>query len=299
MARRYYDLPPLTTLATFEAAARHLSFKNAALELNVTPGAVSHQIKALEGELGLALFDRRHRGVELTETGHKLFISLEKSFSDISGTLSRLRQSSDPGVVSIAATTAVSSLWLTPLIIRFWKERGDVPINQIVSDNPRRPIKGMDLRIRYGQDPDPDKWQTRLFRDHLVPVCAPAVAKGAAHLSLEQLAQRPLIHLDADDTSWTTWRRWFSELGYHGEIATGMRVNNYTIALQAARDGAGIVLGWQNLIRPLLANHSLVPFGPHTLEAPEGFYVVSAPRDALSENAIALRDWLERNRRPA
>ncbi|MFD1378076.1 LysR family transcriptional regulator [Fodinicurvata halophila] len=89
MSRRVYDLPPLTALAAFETAARHLSFKNAAVELNVTPGAVSHQIRALEEELGASLFVRRHRGVDLTEEGDRLFSTLAESFVRIS---QRLRE---------------------------------------------------------------------------------------------------------------------------------------------------------------------------------------------------------------
>ena len=92
MARKHYDLPPLTTLATFEITARRLSFKHVASELNVTPGAVSHQIKALESELGFSLFQRRHRGVALTQQGALLFHALEGSFIRISTVLNRLRR---------------------------------------------------------------------------------------------------------------------------------------------------------------------------------------------------------------
>lgn len=132
MARRYYNLPPLNTLASFECAARNLSIKDAAQELNVTPGAVSHQIKALEGELGTALFERKHRGIGLTENGQRLFASLQRSFSDVSSTLSHVRRTSFDLSVTIAATTAVSSLWLTPRLSRFWKEHGNIPVNQLL-----------------------------------------------------------------------------------------------------------------------------------------------------------------------
>ena len=147
MTRRHYSLPPLTTLSSFEAAARKLSFKDAATELNVTPGAVSHQIKALEGELGVALFDRKHRGVDLTPHGLKLFHSLERSFLDISRVLAQIQRSAEDTSVSVAATTAVSSLWLTPRITRFWKEHGNVAVNQVVSDGAGRHGTTTDLRI--------------------------------------------------------------------------------------------------------------------------------------------------------
>ena len=93
MSRRYYKLPPLTSLATFETSARHRSFKGAAEELGVTPGAVSHQIKFLETELGLSLFDRKHHGNNLTDHGESLFAVLQSSFTAVSSTLANLRRS--------------------------------------------------------------------------------------------------------------------------------------------------------------------------------------------------------------
>ena len=296
MARRFYDLPPLTTLAAFETAARNLSFKDASTELNVTPGAVSHQIKALEGDLGVALFKRKHRGVALTDNGILLFHALERSFSEIAKTLSRLRKSGDDVSVSVASTTAVSSLWLTPRLSQFWRVNAEVPVNQFVSDYGPRHSENPDLFIQYGKPSDPDKVYSELFRDQLVPVCSPEVAQKLTHTSLDNLSQQTLIHLEADDTSWTTWETWFKELGHTERISTsGYKVNSYMIALQAAQDGAGIVLGWQRLVRPLLEKNLLIPLGPNTLRAPNSFYIVSDPDETISPNARLLKTWLLQN----
>ena len=295
MARKYYDLPPLTALAAFEAAARRASFKDAATELNVTPGAVSHQIKALERELGVALFVRRHRGVTLTEQGDMLFHTLESSFNRISAVLTRLRRAADETAVTIAATTAVSSLWLTPRLTAFWKAHGGIAVNQQLSDRPERRLPFADLHIRYGDIDTEDMETFPLFRDELVPVCSPAFAAEHADTRLQSLARMPLIHPDADDITWTTWRTWFSELRYDGEIAKGLKVNNYTIALQAARDDMGVVLGWRRLVRPFLERRVLVTLGPHRIQAPASFYIVSDADDVISPNARLLRDWLLSN----
>ena len=107
MARRYYELPSLTTLAAFEAAARHLSFKNAAQELSVTPGAVSHQIKTLECELGVLLFRRKHRGVELTVEGEELFKTLALSFFKVSQCLKSIQEKYGGNRVTVGSTSAV------------------------------------------------------------------------------------------------------------------------------------------------------------------------------------------------
>lgn len=292
MARRHYNLPPLTTLACFEAAARHLSFKNAAGELNVTPGAVSHQIKALENELGRVLFERKHRGVALTDDGNRLFATLEHSFSSMSRTLAELRKSGQDNSVTVASSTSVSSLWLTPRLIRFWKEHGSIAVNQHVSDNQDRPEHLIDLTIQYGGTVPPHKISTPLYRDDLVPVCGSEFAALNPATDLESLAQMSLIQLDTDPAGWATWRSWFRELGYTGEIATGMRVNNYTIALQAARDDAGVALGWRRLVQPLLDRNQLVRIGSHSLPEPAEFRIISDPEDTLAQEVRLLRNWL-------
>ena len=149
MARAFYDLPPMTTLVAFEAAARHGSFKTAAAELNVTPGAVSRQIKALEGELGGALFERVQRGVMLTEDGQDLFTAVQGAFSAMSRSLAQIKRADTERAITVAATTAVSALWLTPRVTRFWRERPEIRVNQIVSDA-RVEGSGPDLIIEYG-----------------------------------------------------------------------------------------------------------------------------------------------------
>lgn len=292
MSRRRYNLPPLTTLSTFETAARNLSFKLAAEELNVTPGAVSHQVKALERDLKHPLFARHHRHVELTEAGELLYKSLSKGFSDISETLNRIKNPNEQQVVTIAATTAVSSLWLTPRLAKFWKNHHQIPVNQLVSDFPSRSDQIADLTLQYGGSIPQDNVRTRLFSDILVPVCSPELAKKYRNVSLEELARLPLIHMETLNKNWTSWRTWFSELGYHGEISSALKVNNYTIALQAAKDDSGIVLGWNNLISPLLEDKALVPFTSFELDAPSSFHIVSSPTDELNENTKILRAWL-------
>ncbi|KIC38898.1 LysR substrate-binding domain-containing protein [Leisingera sp. ANG-M7] len=292
MSRRHYNLPPLTTLVAFEAAARHLSFKNAAQELSVTPGAVSHQVKALEAELQAPLFQRKHRGVELTEEGEALFESLASSFSKISLSLKTIRDRQTGDTVTIGSTSAVASLWLSPSVVRFWGRHPDVNVNQIVNDRPLRSMPDVDFYIRYGRERDTQLEQTELYRDHLVPVGNAELADKLTGRPLEVLAQERLLHLDSDDKSWTTWADWFQQLGYDGPIAPGVRVNNYAVALQAAQDGVGLVLGWQRLLHPLLTSRQLVPIGPHVLAAPHGFHLVGRPDAELSESARLLRNWV-------
>ncbi len=295
MTQRHYGLPSFSALASFEAAARHLSFKNAAAELNVTPGAVSHQVKALEADVGAALFNRVHRGVELTPRGEVLFNVLRRSLLEVSTTMRQLRRTDDDRSVTIATTTAVSSLWLTPRLTTFWKEHGAIPVNQLVSDRPSAIDGSIDFRIVYGVMGSGTPNGHHLFRDHLIPVCSPAFAAQNSATDLQKLATMPLVHLDPPDADWTTWRKWFDEQGHHGEISSGISVNNYTIALQAARDDAGLVLGWERLVQPLIDRGLLVTFGAYSLEAPGTFFIESQSRETMSDNAKAVLDWLLRS----
>jgi LysR family transcriptional regulator, glycine cleavage system transcriptional activator len=292
MARRFYDLPPLTTLAAFEAAARHLSLKNAAGELNVTPGAVSHQVKALEGDLGATLFVRRHRGVELTEEGSRLFSTLAESFVRISHRLREIRQRNRGTRVTIGATSAVASLWTARLLAGFWREHPDVTVDQLVSDDSFGTAPELDMFIRYGRDANTSWDHHALYRDVLVPLANPELAAELHDPSLETLAAQRLIYLDASDQSWTRWSDWFGALKCTAPQTQGLRVNNYMIGLYAAVDGLGVALGWRRLVDPLIRRGELVVVGRHSVPAPHRFYLVTRPDGELSDAARTLRDWL-------
>ena len=300
MSRLNYKLPPMTMLVAFESAARLTSFKRAASELGVTPGAVSHQIKALEKEIGTALFFRRHRGVELTTCGLELFSSLGQAFTEIGSTLQHIRSQTLDKPVVVGSTTAVSSLWITPALMKFGRENGAMIVNQLVSDTWFQGTETPDLFISYGRQEQDGLKQDVIYRDTLVPVCGPAlatrlrreIANDEGDIDLHTFAEQRLIHLDARDRNWTTWESWFHNLGYSGEIASSMRVNSYMIALQAAQDDAGILLGWKRLIQPLLENGRLELFGKWSVPAPHRFYLVSQPLDKLSSQSLLLRQWL-------
>jgi len=299
VGRGYYGLPPATTLVVFEAAARHRSFKEAATELGVTPGAVSHQVKALESALGGALFTRRPRGVELTGAGEELFEALESGFSRVADALGRIRAGQGRRAVTIGATTAVSALWLTPRLTRFWRSHPDVPVTQHVSDTLHDAFVALDLRIAYIPDTVPADDAVVLFRDALVPLCSPAFAAGHEVPDLAALAALPLMHLDARASCWTSWRDWFDALGFEGTLAAGRHVNNYAIALQCARDDAGVVLGWRRLVAPLLESGALVPLGRFELPAPATFRVLMMGESEPTDETRLLHDWLVASARPA
>lgn len=287
--QRALGLPSLTALVAFEAAARRESFKLAATDLNVTPAAVSQQIKALEYELGFALFHRRPRGVALTESGANLFRAIRRGFDDIAKTIDYLRQSSEHEDVSIQVTTAVSTFWLMPQLTRFWRDHGEIAVAQTVTDL-RQTGRACDLKIYYGSPEDEPGDVRLLFRDWISVLASPEFLRKHGKVSLETLPNLPVIHMSAEDRRWIDWRQWAQMTGFKGSFGQGLRVNNYAIAMQAAEDGFGLILGWEALLRRALETGRLVRAMEPRIEAQDAFYI--SAREGASQNALLLRDWL-------
>lgn len=240
----------------------------------------------------MALFNRRYRGVVLSSQGETLASTLVGNFSDLSAALKDIKNSNLEQSVSISATTAVSALWLTPKLAEFWKQHSNISINQHVSDDPEQFDTEPNLSIRYGNFQPDNRLKNELFIDELVPVCSPEFASTHSINNLKNLAQLPLIHLTAKDSNWTTWHSWFKKMGYKGSLNKGLQVNNYMIALQTACDGAGLVLGWKHLVKPMLKQGTLVALGDFHLNAPAPFHIISKQRNNLNKNTQLVLDWL-------
>lgn len=288
---RPYDLPSLTALLCFEAAARHLSFKQAAQELNVTPAAISHQVRGLEQDLDLALFRRQHRGVDLTESGAFLFVALQRGFDAMSEAIAALRPMPERDEVVVQTTTAVSAFWLTPKLAEFWRAEPSITVSQIVADvlgNPGR----ADLTVHYGPPLPNDPTSHALFRDEIIAVGAPGFVAQHGIAGVADLPQVPLIHVAPDGADWTTWADWLGHFGQPAPSGRRIAVNNHMIGLQLARDGVGAVLAWTGLAGRLLEDGALVPLVPDRMPSPEPFYLRCHPR--ASSQARRLRDWLIR-----
>lgn len=275
--RKPYDLSSMTALICFEAAARNLSFKAAASEANVTPAAISHQIKALETDLGCALFIRRHRGVELTEKGAFLLVALQRGFETISDTVVQLRDSPETVDVTIRTTTAVSALWLTPKITAFWKDHPGVTVSQIISDVPGSAGRH-DLSIRYAIPQDNGEEWHPLFHDRILAIGTERFRQEHGIRNAADLLTAPLIHMRSEESDWTTWAEWFRGMGHSAPRGRGLHVNNHMIALQAAEDDVGAVLGWEGLVGGLLDQGRLVRLVPESMPSPAGFHLTVHPR---------------------
>lgn len=293
MAKRFYQLPSLTGLNTFDACARHGSFTAAASELGVTLGAVSRQIKALENELECALFQRHHRGVELTAEGLDLFQVLSSSFQQIGRLCQQFRQRAASSDVTIAATTAFASLWLMPRLGDFWQQHRNINLNHAISDNPDDSgFVNADIRIRYGAGSWRGERASKLFDDRIYPVCGLEFARRHRLDLAQDLLDYPLLQLDSVDPAWTGWGAWMGQMGCNIERASFRRFNNYVVALQAAAENQGIALGWHTQVSGLIENGRLTRIGEFEITAPGSYYITWDENRPLSESAISLRDWL-------
>jgi LysR family transcriptional regulator, glycine cleavage system transcriptional activator len=295
MVRRHYSLPSLNALAAFESAARHLSLTRAAQELNVTPGAVSKQVKLLEDEIGRPVFIRQHRALELTLEGDMVYRALRDAFERLSSTMRQASQSSGLRSVSIGTTMAFAQLWLMPRLGDFWSAHQDIVIDHMISDRSQdlhRP--DVDLRIRYGDGSWPGEVAARMFGDRIIAVAAPGFIKGRMVKSAKDLAELPLLSVEGADWTWTTWADFLRQAGAPHRRLNVRRFNSYVIALQAAQSGQGVALGWLSQVNPLLASGMLAQLSPAEIEAPQSFYVTWSAARPLPRDAEILRDWLLR-----
>src|SRR6187431_2633467 len=189
-------LPPLNPLRSFEAIARHLSFAKAADELHVTPAALSHQIRALEEQLGLPLFHRRTRAIELTDAGRLIYPGLHAGFESVRGAMAQLDRSRDGNVLVISATPGLVAKWLMPRLWRFLHAHPDIDARVSASLKLADfAAEGVDVAIRLSKDIGPDLHVETLFEDSLLPVCAPRLVEQGLR-SAADLARFPLIHYD-------------------------------------------------------------------------------------------------------
>lgn len=254
---------PLSALRAFEAAARLGSFKAAAEELAVTPTAVSHQIRALEEQVGLALFERQVRKVLLTEAGAQLYPVLRDGFDAFAAALVRLTQQRTRAQVSISATNAFTVKWLVPRMADFRQRHPGIDLQLQASDEVADlRSTAIDIAVRYGRGPYPGLVTEPLFTDRFAPVANPRL--GIA--SVQDLAHVPLIRFDwkRAHPENPTWERWFALARRRPPAQAGqLRFSDEGHAIQAAVAGHGIALVSLALVaEELKAGHLVQPFGP-------------------------------------
>ena len=304
--------PPLNALRAFEAAARHLSLTKAALELKVTPGALSHQIRGLEDLLGLKLFDRGVRSLALTAAGKALQPGLQTGFLHIRDALASLDRFSDARVLVISTPPGFTSKWLAPRLYRFSTAHPETDVRvssslnnaNFTSDGVDAAIRNLSVNLAHDEALEVEK----LIDLALVAVCSPAfVEEHGPFTSPDMLKGMPLIHDDSliSRLAAPSWADWFAAAGVRdADVSRGLRFNTSDHALDATVEGAGVLLTFDALAYDDLRTGRLVT--PFALTLPSGrcyaFICPKRRREAVDVRAfhawlkeeVAALDWMKR-----
>jgi LysR family glycine cleavage system transcriptional activator len=286
-----YKLPPLNALRAFEATARHLSVKNAAEELHVTPGAVSQMLKALELHLGVRLFQRVNRGILLTETGQAYLPPIRNAFRQIDEATKRITVSADTGILTVSVTPFFAAAWLVPRLKGFQDAYPDIDL-QVVTSNALADFSrdGVDVAVRHGLGRYPGLRSERVVAVEVIPVAAPAlVARLGAATTLTEMTRWPHVH-DADRKG---WQLWFQAQGID-EIGTprGPAFDDDGLLLKAVLAGQGAGLLPAAMVAPDLAEGRLVKLADVVLLENFAYYLVYPEVSHERPKVAAFRTWI-------
>lgn len=306
-------LPPLNALKAFEATARHQSVKKAAIELNVTPAAVSHQIKALEEYLGILLFHRHNRALELTEAARSSLPKLREGFDNLAQAVERLRAHKGGGALMVSAAPSFAARWLMPRLHRFLAAHPDVDVRisarlRQPSENAKRRglaeratledwLADSDIAVLYGRGDYPGFQVDKLLALTVTPICSPRLITHPQH-PLERpadLRHHLLLHDETGDLydGVSFWEVWLKAAGVSGvELNRGPHFSHAVLAFEAAIEGHGVVA-----TMPVLAEadlHAARLVTPFALRVPlaSAYYLVCSPEAAKRAAVAAFRAWL-------
>ncbi|NRA99888.1 MAG: transcriptional regulator GcvA [Rhodobacteraceae bacterium] len=288
-------LPPLTALRAFEAAARHMSFAKAAAELNVTPAALSFQIKSLEDHLGVPVFRRLNRAVELTEAGRVLAPPTSDGFATLTAAWRSARRMAGSSSLNVTAGPAFTAKWLAPRLFNFAQEHPDIELRFSATlrmmDFDRDEV---DVAIRFGYGPDKGLFSIPILQEWATPMVSPELAKQIT--SPEDLREMTLIH--QDDTAFLNpridWDSWFRANGMGKVPDHGPHFSQADHALDAAQAGAGVVMGRFTLASKALREGRLVMPFDLSITTDANYRFVCPKGGETRPHIRAFLDWVTR-----
>ncbi|CAG9240799.1 LysR substrate-binding domain-containing protein [Paraburkholderia caribensis] len=291
-------IPSMTALVEFESVARLSSFTVAANELGVTQAAVSRQVKFLEDTLGVRLFHRLHRSIELTDEGEALYLVVAGSMQKIAGVFDRLSSGPVQQELVLAVTSAFSHFRLLPRLASLKKAQPNLQLRlstQMFTADLRH--KEIDVAVRFGNGRWSDGTATLLFDEEVFPVCSPKwVASRGMPQSLQDVANAALIESDSTSEGWMGWEAWFNAVGLRPlRLKFALRCSLYTDAIQAARYGEGIALGWGRLVHDLVESGELVRLPVASLKPDDAYFIVVPHGRTITAATDSLIDWLRQD----
>lgn len=291
-----FRLPPLNALRAFQAAARHLSFAKAAEELNVTPAAVSQQIKKLEDYLQVRLFSRHNRSLTLSEDAQLLLPGISDGFEKINAAIKSFHRRKEHGFITVSVTPSFASKWLVPRLDHWVKQHPETDIRVSASLGLVDFEKdGIDLSVRFGSGSYPGLESTFLMKESFVAVCSPIFVEGENGIRTpSDLKNHTLLHVTApNDNYGTDWRHWLQAAGVEDvDVERGLYFDDTTVGVLSAIGGQGVLLARRALVEDDIAKGLLVM--PFDFDIPLEFsWYVIAPKPNMSKPAVtAFREWL-------
>ena len=288
-------------LRAFEAVARHLNFRAAAEELSLTQSAVSRQIQAMEEEVGVPLFLRHTRAVELTGAGAQLLRAVLPSLERMDSTVRLIRRSAGRRSVTISTWASFASMWLIPRLEDFQSAHPDIDIRIDASDVPvDMETADIDVALRYVRPAQAPSGAIRLFGEQLTPVASPWLLKSGHPLK----KGADLVHfglIEASDShrtqnlEWLTWRRWLDTHNFKTLEPKRWLYFNYAHQIaQAALTGQGLALARMPLVADSLASGDLVEILPQMrLDSPMAYWLIVGPRSGARPEIVAFCNWLQ------
>ncbi|ETI59778.1 LysR substrate-binding domain-containing protein [Marinomonas profundimaris] len=286
------SLPPLNWLRTFEVSARSLNFTKAAQELHLTQGAVSQQIRLLEGHLGVALFTRLPRGLTLTNEGMSYLPVVQDSISRLAAATNELFSQDQRIPVKIRGSLSFFVHWLAPRLTEFHRLYPNIDIRYISSLWVKDSEADDDFEIRWGNGQWPGYVSQRLSWDSLFPVCSPDLLARLPLNTTFDLTEHTLLHVLGYEEGWGYWLSMVNETDV--DPSRGMQLDTLLASLRLAELGVGIALARSSMVEDMLADGRLVEPFELRIPASESFYLVRKSGTALSLEAMSFFDWLER-----
>ena len=286
----FKHLPPLKSLRAFEAAARVGSFTDAAKELSLTQGAISYQIRLLESSLGIELFLRSARQVNLTDAGHSLFRTTHRLFRELEDEIHSLAPSKDSLILTVSVSTYFVTRWLSKRLGKFINSHPEITIRlQHSVNDPDFTLEEVDLAIQWGIGTDLQSVSELLIPSPMIALCAPQLFDaGLDRANLDSLRQQTLLH---DQESNDGWREWLKMAGL-GDLGAGSGpvILDPNVRVQSAIDGQGLVLANILLFEDIAAGRLVEPFN-FRLEG-YGFHLLYAESAKKRSAFLLFRQWL-------
>jgi LysR family glycine cleavage system transcriptional activator len=285
-------LPPLNALRTFEAAARHLSFKSAGDELCVSHSAISHQIKKLERHLGVELFVRVAKGVELSKAGRDYYPIIRSAFERISFGTDLILSLKAPGIVTVQVYSTFAIRWLIPRMPAFQALHPSVMVRLHTSQSDVRfEHEDVDFCVMIGAPSQADLHYDYLFSSRIFPVCSPDLSATVTLETPQDLARHNIIQVYPSEQDWWVWL----EANHVHDVNpnSGLRVDSYDLALNAAGQGLGVALGIEPFVNRDLESGLLIEPFPGRRTFTLGDWYLACPGDKADNPEMCLfRDWL-------